>query len=102
VITGLRVSRGRQLDVTHEYIQRLEHQLESHRRLGQNDDFAGPLFTCDQLKGRVEYVCWINRRRSKELRRRFALIDWHGVHTHATQRGILVSRKLLRPMPCSA
>jgi RNA-directed DNA polymerase len=96
-VTGLRIIRGH-LDPTADYIHRLEAQLESHRKLGQGDQLVGPLFTKQQLRGRVEYVCAINRNRSRTLRQKFGLIDWSAVEAIAVDRGLIVCRKSLIPL----
>lgn len=96
-ITGLRAVRGH-LDVTDDYVRRLESHIDAHRVLGLGGEFTGVLFTRDQLTGRVEYVCSINPGRSKPLRRRLGLIDWERVVEHAADRGLMVCRKQLIPV----
>jgi RNA-directed DNA polymerase len=94
-ITGLVARRGH-LDVKREYLNRLHDQIEEHRQLALGQQFRGPLFTREQLHGRIEYVSMVNAHRRRSLRQRFASIDWDGVRAHATDRGLLVARKVLR------
>lgn len=96
-ITGLRIIKGH-LDPTADYVHQLEEQLEAHRKFGQGDQLVGPLFTKQQLRGRVEYVCAINPNRSYILRQRFGLIDWIAVEAIALDRGLMVCRKRLIPL----
>jgi hypothetical protein len=97
-ITGLRVLRGH-LDAAAEYVRRLEEHLEAHRLLGLGHDSAGPLFTEDQLRGRVAYVCAVNCHRSRILRQRLGQIDWPNVKVNAISRGLIVCRRGLKHVP---
>jgi hypothetical protein len=96
-ITGLRQLRGH-LDPVADYVTGVEERLEDHRRLGLGESFAGPLFMRPQLCGRVNYICGINPGRSRVLRQRLGNIDWDGVQRNATERGLLVCKKTLRPV----
>ena len=100
-ITGLRVLNGH-LDPAEEYVRRVDEQLSQHHSLGVDGPFTGLLATCDQLKGRIEYICGINLHRKRSLRQRFAAIDWQGVMRNAEVRGLIVSRKSLTPLPSGA
>jgi RNA-directed DNA polymerase len=96
-ITGLRILRGH-LDPTSDYIDRLEAQLEAHRAFGAGGELIGPLFTQDQLRGRVEYVCAINPNRARSLRQRLGNVNWDAVKENAITGGRMVCRKVLRPV----
>ena len=81
-----------------EYLNRLEPVLASHMSLSRGQDFDGPLFTQDQLAGRVAYVGAINPDRRRVLRQRLSAIDWDALTQHATDRGLVVCRRSLLPI----
>jgi RNA-directed DNA polymerase len=96
-ITGLRIVHGH-LDPITDYVRRLEEQLETHHDLGLGREFIGPLFTRDQMRGRVEYVCAINPNRARALRQRLGVINWDVVKANAIDRRLMVCRKTLKPL----
>lgn len=75
-------------DVRTIYLKRLEEQI--------GGAFVGPLFSRDQLQGRVEYVCHINRQRRRTLERSFGAIHWDTVKLQAIARGLMVCKTLRR------
>jgi hypothetical protein len=71
-----------------DYIAELERQLADVARLRAGGAFDGPYFTEAQIRGRVQYVCWINPRRRKHLFKELSGIDWQAVRDEARRRGL--------------
>ena len=65
-ITGVRL-KGRRLDVSKAYVERLNAQIADHQSLAADNEFHGPLCTSSQLAGRVYHACWVNRGRRLSL-----------------------------------
>lgn len=93
-ITGLRIVDGR-LDVQVDYVDRLIGHLVRHNDYGRGGELGGPLFTREQLAGRVEYVCNINSKWKRHLRPRLGSIDWPSVMMRAEHGGHVICRKRL-------
>lgn len=93
-ITKLRVRNGR-LDVRREYVEELERQLDDAAALAADGEFVGPYYTPNQITGRVHFVCWINRGRTRQLKAKFNAIPWGRVEKLAKQRGYVALKKEL-------
>ncbi len=94
-ITKLRVREGR-IDVRREYVDELTRQLRDAANLANNGGFAGPYYTQTQIRGRVQFVCWVNPGRRRDLWRQYRSIDWNGVHENALARKLQVCRPILK------
>jgi RNA-directed DNA polymerase len=93
-ITKIRSNRGHP-DVSKEYLNELQRQLADAQRLASGGLFDGPYFTEGQIRGRVEFVCWINPGRRRSLLRHFRAIAWNKVSNEAKIRGLASTRKCL-------
>ena len=94
LFTKLRVNRGH-LDVSRKYFDDLCRILCDLRTLGYGGEFTGAYYTLGQVWGRVQFVCWVNRGRRRQLRRLFASVPWKKVRDEAKQRGLVVCKKTL-------
>jgi RNA-directed DNA polymerase len=94
-ITKIRVNRGH-LDVRKEYLNELERQLADAASLATGGDFQGPYYTEGQIWGRVQFVCWVNPGRRRELLRTFRAVPWKAVADEARRRGLVVTKKTLQ------
>ncbi len=92
LITKLRIKRGHP-DASRAYIRELERQLEDARKLAKNGEFDGPYFTKGQIRGRIEFVAWINPGRRRNLMHRFKSISWKNVERNAAERSLIASSK---------
>jgi hypothetical protein len=93
-ITKIRVTNGHP-DVRKDYSTELERQLEDARSLARGEKFNGPYFTQAQIRGRVQFVCWVNPKRRFALRKKFRSIDWNGVDEEARKRGLIAARPVI-------
>ncbi|NQT17454.1 MAG: RNA-directed DNA polymerase [Planctomycetes bacterium] len=93
-ITKIRVKRGH-LDVRGEYVKELERQLADAASLANGGDFDGPYYTESQIRGRVQFVCWVNPGRKRELMRHFHVVPWDKVGQEAVRRGLVATKKVL-------
>jgi len=91
-ITGIRL-RNSKMDVSSEYATELERQLDDALSLASDGPHAGPYFTENQLRGRVNFVSWINRGRRGHLRRRLGVIDWSRYELEGLKRGLVAEKK---------
>jgi len=91
-ITGIRLRNGK-MDVSSEYATELERQLDDALSLASGGPHAGPYFTENQLRGRVNFVSWINRGRRGHLRRRLGVIDWSRYELEGLKRGLVAEKK---------
>jgi len=93
-ITKIRINRGHP-DVRKDYLNELERQLADTKSLADDSSFDGPYFTQGQIRGRIEFVCWVNPGRRRTLLRSFRAIAWDKVSSEAKNRGLVVTRKCL-------
>lgn len=93
-ITNVRVVRGH-LDVRREYADELERQLHDAWCLANDKAFTGPYYTQGQIRGRVQFVCWINPRRRRHLMKKFTAISWRRVNAAARELGLVATKKTL-------
>ena len=98
LITKLRVNRGR-LDVSRRYFDDLCQALCNLQSLGNGGEFSGPYYTCGQMWGRVQFVCWVNPGRRHRLRRLFGSVHWKNVRHEAEKRGLVACKKTLEYVP---
>lgn len=97
LITKIRINKGR-LDVAPMYYLDLRQRLRHLRALGFGGEYEGPYYTSGQMWGRVQFVRWVNRRRSMELSRLYSSVPWAKVREVAAERGLVAARKHLRPV----
>ncbi len=88
-------SRNGHPDVRREYITELERQIEDAADLAAGRDFHGPFFTAEQVRGRVQFVCWVNPRRRASLLARFRAVDWKRAQLEAEKQELCITRKRL-------
>jgi RNA-directed DNA polymerase len=93
-ITRLRFPNGHP-DVERNFILELERQLADHARLGRGEEFDGPYYTQQQIRGRVLHVCRINRGRRRHLMAKLAGVNWTATQREASRRGLVVLKKQL-------
>jgi RNA-directed DNA polymerase len=93
-ITNLRNNRGH-LDVRREYVDELERQMDDAFCLARGEAFLGPYYTSIQIRGRVQFVCWVNPGRRDSLLRKYRSIPWAQVEAEAKKRGLIESKKTL-------
>ncbi|QOV89473.1 reverse transcriptase family protein [Humisphaera borealis] len=93
-ITQLRVRNGR-LDVREQYVLELERQLADAGELSNDRHFDGPFYTESQVRGRVQFVGWINRDRKRQLLQRFREVNWTQAMAVGRSRGLVVQKKTL-------
>ena len=98
-ITKIRINRGHP-DVRKDYLNELERQLADAKSLADGGPFDGPYFTEGQIRGRIEFVCWVNPGRRRMLLRSFRAIAWNKVSDEAKKRRLFITRKsLTKRMP---
>lgn len=96
VVTGIQVKRGT-LNPTAEYLDTLKSDLLALRCLGEGGNFDRLYHTDNQIRGRINFVCWINGGRRTELQRMFNAVNWKRAAVEAENRGLTVhKRKLVR------
>jgi len=81
--------------VRREYVDELERHLADAANLAAGGDFEGPYFTEGQIRGRIQFVCWVNCGRERQLMRRFRAIRWEKVAEEARNRGLVAAKKVL-------
>jgi len=96
-ITKLRLRHGK-LDVQRAYVEELERQLDDAAALANGSPSGRAYFTRAQIRGRIEFVCWINPGRRGRLMSKFRAIPWAKVELHATQLGLIAQKKQLKPI----
>lgn len=99
-ITKVTVRRGH-IDVRRDYIAELERQIRDAASLSNDGEFDGPYYTEAQIRGRVQFVAWINPGRRRDLLRRFNSVNWESAKAEAKIRGLWAARKLLGKRPTS-
>ena len=97
-ITKIRVKHGH-LDVRKEYMEELERQIADALALTTGGEFQGPYYTEAQIWGRVQFVCWINPGRRRDLLRKFRAVPWQKMGNEARQRGLIATKKSLQKQP---
>lgn len=90
-ITGVRVKNGK-LDVRLAYAEELERQLSDAKSLATGEPFEGPFYTSNQIRGRIEFVAWINPGRGWQLRKRFRTISWNRHRQNAYTLNLVASK----------
>ena len=93
-VTKLRIRNGRP-DVQKTFVERLERQLADADRLARGEAPEGPYYTEEQIRGRVQYVCWVNHGRRKQLGSRLRKIDWAAAKAEAERRQLVECRKAI-------
>ncbi len=97
LITKLRINRGH-IDVSRRYYDKLCVLLANLQSLGEGGDFPSPYYTSAQVRGRIEFVSWVNRGRRPHLMKLYRAVDWKRVRIEAEARGLVVCKKTLRPI----
>lgn len=54
-----------------EYADELERQLDDAWCLANGEPFDGPYYTQAQIRGRMQFVCWVNPGRRRHLITKF-------------------------------
>jgi RNA-directed DNA polymerase len=96
-ITKISIKNGHP-DVRREYLVELDRQLDATEQLAKGGPFEGLYFTREQIRGRINFVKWINPGRERPLARKFNSINWKTVRKEAERRGYVVARKRLVPI----
>lgn len=96
-ITKLRLRHGK-LDVQRAYIEELERQLDDAAALANGLHSGRAYFTRGQIRGRVEFVCWVNPGRRGRLMSKYRSIHWPDVDSHAKRLGLSATKKRLAPI----
>jgi len=96
-ITGVRRNRRGHLDVRREYAEEVSRQLDNVDHLARGESFhrQRPYYTKAQIRGRVEFVRWINRGRGEQLFRQFRSIHWQAAEDSALRQGLVVCKKTI-------
>ncbi len=102
-ITNLRFPRGHP-DVQKAYYNEVVRQLQDVARLGRGETFEGPYYTEGQIKGRVQFICWVNPGRRRLLLPLLKRVNWKKARAEGQSRGLeVIRKKLIRPAePMSA
>lgn len=94
-ITGVALKGGK-FDVTRAYHDELLRQLGDAAALATGQDFAGPFYTRSQIRGRIEFAIWVNRRHQRALLSRFHAVDWDAHGREGQHRGLVARKVQLR------
>lgn len=94
-ITGIRIVKGGRLDVRQEYVSELERKIEDAKRLANKQQLEGSYYTPEQIRGRVEYVRWINPRRGQHLLKKYNSVSWDKVTETALELELVATKKIL-------
>lgn len=94
-ITKISLAKGRP-DVVRSYIQELVRRLDDHASLARGGPFVGPFQSDDQLRGKVQYVCWVNPGRRLRLFRKFRAVPWYKMWNEAVRRGLVKAEPQMR------
>ena len=98
-ITSLVIRNGH-IDVSGRLLEQLEAQFADARALAMGLLPIGLYYTYSQLRGRIEFVAWINRSRRAALLKKLRSIDWASVSKNAQELGLKRSKpKLIRKNP---
>jgi hypothetical protein len=96
-ITNLRFPHGHP-DVQKAYCGEVVRQLQDVARLGRGETFEGPYSTEGQIKGRVQFICWVNPGRCRLLLPLLKTVNWKKARAEGQSRGLeVVRKKLVRP-----
>ncbi|MCG8585865.1 MAG: reverse transcriptase family protein [Pirellulales bacterium] len=103
-ITGVRQNRRGHLDVRLEYADEVGRQLDDAARLARGEAFDRhrPYYTKHQIRGRIEFVRWINRGRGERLYRKYRSICWSAAECSAHVQGLIASKKRVLPRIAAA
>lgn len=96
-ITGVRLVRGH-LDATTRYIAGLEEMLDDAGRLSRGEAPNGLYYTSTQIRGRIQFVIWLNPGRRRQLMARYNAIHWKAVAIGARRMGLVAAKKTLTPL----
>lgn len=96
LVTGVEIRKGR-LRVPPSYIQKLIKDLDAAYSLANDLDYESEYYyTKDQLKGRIQFVQWVNKGQSNELIKKFRRISWRRHASESQRRGLMVLRSEFR------
>ena len=93
-ITKLRINRGR-VDIRPDYLAGIHLQITHAAILAEGGECAGPYYTPGQIRGRIQFVSWINPNRQRDLMKRYRSVPWKKVEEEALRRGLVAVRKKL-------
>jgi hypothetical protein len=97
-ITKITIRKGHP-DVRREYLAELDRQLDDANNPANGREFNGPYYTRNQIAGRVQFVCWINRGRKRKLAAKYNSIPWRKVEIEAVRRELVAAKKKLVKKP---
>ena len=93
-ITGIRIRDGK-LDVTREYVHRLSKSITAAHLLSSGQMTGSSFLEENQLKGKVQFVSWVNPGRRGRLVGRLKSIDWNQFWHHANLQGLVAQKSRL-------
>jgi hypothetical protein len=96
-ITGLRRNQRGNLDVRQEYAIEVEQQLTDVTLLqnGSQWDAHRLYYTSSQIRGRIEFIRWVNLSRGEGLMRQFRKVNWEAVEKAANEQRLVIAKKRL-------
>lgn len=98
-ITGVRVNRRGNLDVKADYAREVGRQLSDAEFLARGKRFNPnrPYYTRAQIRGRIQFVLWINHGRGTRLLNRYRRIHWSRVEEEAHLQELIIAKKRVVP-----
>jgi hypothetical protein len=94
-ITGIRRNQRGNPGVAHEYAEEISRILDDSENLcnGGEHNRHRPYFTRSQIRGRIQFVSWVNRGRGTRFLRRYQRIDWERVANAAHEQKLIICIK---------
>ncbi len=93
-VTGIRIRGGKKIDVSREYAGRLQSHLRFAHSLSCGIMTEGDCLTENQLRGKVNFVTWVNPGRTQE-KRMLRTIDWFSHKKNAILFGRVATKRRL-------
>ena len=75
-VTGIRMKSKSRLDVRKDFIGSLSLILKDAKSIADGNSPEKGFYTEDQIRGKVQFACWVNPNRTKQLRNKLTSIDW--------------------------
>lgn len=91
-ITNLRIKRGR-VDVAAQYLDYFFELLHNLSKLAIGGELVGQYHTETQMRGRLNYICWINPGRKISLLKQFRSTPWRLIERRAQALGLVECKK---------
>jgi RNA-directed DNA polymerase len=95
-ITKIQIKNGH-FDVQTAYVEKIEQQLNFARKLAAGERTEGLYYCEGQVRGRVEFVKWVNPGRGRQLLRKFQSVQWDLVRKKAMEFGLETAKVRLIP-----